>query len=170
MGNVAGHEDQIEGGACNVGGAVKGVDQSKATPVNKLRSEWEDNAVTRASTTKSKVGRPDFGITTKKEGVHWEHTNNEMNRRNQLPKIECGRSRRSQRVVRSVSTRTRILRQDANVFGGESTNPGTLVVGTSWKRKLASRPWEFLGPSFRKGWSLGTAVCNRPIGPQATGV
>ena len=64
MGNVAGHKDQIERGACNVGGAVKGVDQSKATPVNKLRYEWEDNAVTRARTTKTKVGPPDIGITT----------------------------------------------------------------------------------------------------------
>ena len=35
-----------------------------------------------------------------------------------LPKTECGRSRRSQRAVRSMSTRTRILRQDATVFGG----------------------------------------------------
>ena len=64
MGNVAGHKDQIERGACNVGGAVKRVDQGKATTVNKLRCEWEDNAVTRASTTKTRVGPPDIGITT----------------------------------------------------------------------------------------------------------
>ena len=64
MGNVAGHKDQIERGAGNVGGAVKGVHQGKATPVNKLRYETEDDAVTRASTTKTKVGPPDIGITT----------------------------------------------------------------------------------------------------------
>ena len=86
MGNVAGHKDQIERGACNVGGAVKGVDQSKATPVNKLRYEWKDNAVTRASTTHHHL---------KGRGTLGTHEQQVEQTQPDLPKTECGRSRRS---------------------------------------------------------------------------
>ena len=108
-------------GGCDSTECCSAATNCSATPINKLRYKWVDDAVTRVSTTKTKVGSLDIGITTWKEGVLWEHTSND--RRNQIfPKLNAGGS---QRVVRSMSTRTRILRQDAR----ESTSPGAHATG-----------------------------------------
>ena len=119
MGNVAGHKDQIEGGACNVGGAVKGL--TKARPHPSISSDM-NGKITRSQERvrpRQKSGHQTLASPLKrKRGTLGTHEQRDEQTQPDHPKTECGRSRRSQRVVRSMSTRTRILRQDAKVFGG----------------------------------------------------